>query len=78
MAQAARGGGGVTVRGGVQEPWRCGTEGRGLVGSIGDGWTIGLGDVSDLFQTLGFCDSLLTRSPKFLSLAASPCCQVCH
>ena len=26
---AAHGGGGVTVPGGVQEPWRCGTEGRG-------------------------------------------------
>ena len=35
MAQAARGGGGVTVPGGAQELWRCGTEGRGLVGNIG-------------------------------------------
>jgi len=26
---AAQGGGGVTVHGGVPEPWRCGTEGRG-------------------------------------------------
>jgi len=29
LAQAAQGGGGVTVPGGVQEPWRCGTEGHG-------------------------------------------------
>ena len=26
---AAQGGGGVTVHGGVPEPWGCGTEGRG-------------------------------------------------
>ena len=29
VAQAAQGGGGVTVPEGVQEPWRCSTEGRG-------------------------------------------------
>ena len=29
VAQSAQGGGGVTVCGGVQEQWRCGTEGRG-------------------------------------------------
>ena len=29
LAQAAQGGGGVTIPGGVQEMWRCGTEGRG-------------------------------------------------
>ena len=29
LAQAAQGGGGVTVPGGVQELWRCGTEERG-------------------------------------------------
>jgi len=29
VAQAAQGGGGVTIPGGVQERWRCGTEGRG-------------------------------------------------
>ena len=27
LAQAAQGGGGVTIPGGVPEPWRCGTEG---------------------------------------------------
>ena len=42
MAQAAKGAGGVTVPSGVQEPWRCGTEERGLVGEYQwsvDGWT---------------------------------------
>ena len=29
VAQAAQGGGGVTIPGGVQELSRCGTEGRG-------------------------------------------------
>ena len=35
LAQAAQGGGGVTVPGGVQEPWRYGTErhsGHGVTG----------------------------------------------
>ena len=34
LAQAAQGGAGVTVPGGVQEMWRCGTEGCGLVGMV--------------------------------------------
>ena len=29
LAQAAQGGGRVTIPGGVPEPWRCGTEGHG-------------------------------------------------
>ena len=29
LARAAQGGGGVTISGGVAEPWRCGTEGCG-------------------------------------------------
>jgi len=29
LAQAAQRGGGVTIPGGDQEPWRCGTERRG-------------------------------------------------
>jgi len=29
LAQATQGGGGITVPGGVQEMWRCGTEGCG-------------------------------------------------
>ena len=35
LAQAAQEGGGVTVSGGVQEMWICGTEGHGLVGMVG-------------------------------------------
>ena len=38
VAQAAQGGGGVTIHGGVQETCRCGTEGRGLVGMVEMGW----------------------------------------
>ena len=37
VARAAQRGGGVTVPGGVQETWRCGTEGCGLVGTMGVG-----------------------------------------
>ena len=46
----AQGGGGVTISGGVQELWRCGTEGHGQ-------WygreelMVGLDDLSGLFQT---------------------------
>ena len=40
-AQAAQGGGGVTVPGGVEEPCGCGTEGCGQWAWWGwaDGWT---------------------------------------
>ena len=38
MEQAARGGIGVTIRGDAQEMYRCGTEGRGLVGMVTLGW----------------------------------------
>ena len=47
---AARGGVGVTVPGGVQETFRCCTEGCGLVGNIGGRWTVGLDDLRGLFQ----------------------------
>ena len=46
----AQGGGGVTVSGGFQETFRCCTEGHGLVGAIGDRWTLGLDDLGGLFQ----------------------------
>jgi len=41
VAQAAQGGGGVSVLGGVQGPCGCGTEGRGpgVWGGGADGWT---------------------------------------
>jgi len=48
---AAQGGGGVTVPGGVQEVFRCCTEGRGLVGNTGNRWTVGLDDFGVLFQS---------------------------
>ena len=51
---AARGAGGVSVHGGVPEPWGCGTEGRGQVG----GWTVGLGDLRGLCQPQRFCDAV--------------------
>jgi len=35
----------VATPGGVQQPWRCGTE-----GISGDRLTVGLGDLSGLFQ----------------------------
>ena len=46
---AAQGSGAVTDPGGVPEPWRCGTEGCGLVGTVG--WVgVGCGDLGGLFQ----------------------------
>ena len=49
VAQAAQGGDGVTILGGVQEPWRRGTEGRGKWARWG--WAgVGPGDLRDLFQ----------------------------
>ena len=36
LEKAAQGGGGVTIPGGAQETFSCCTEGRGLVGDIGD------------------------------------------
>ena len=54
MAQAAQGGGGVTVPGGVQEPCRCDTVGRGEWYD-GDGLTVGLDDLSGLFVCLFVC-----------------------
>jgi len=34
LAQAAQGGDGVTASGDIQEPWRCGTDGCGLMGTL--------------------------------------------
>ena len=47
---AAQGGGGVTISGGDQEIFRCCIEGHGLMGNIGDRWTVGLDDLRGLFQ----------------------------
>ena len=38
------------IPGDVQEPFRCGTEGCGLVGSIGGRWMAGLDGLGGLFQ----------------------------
>jgi len=49
VAQVAQGAGGVSILGGVKEPWGCGTEGRGQ-------WAwwewvdVGPDGLSDLFQ----------------------------
>ena len=50
LAQAAQGSQGVTIPGGVQEAWRCGTEGHSMHG--GDGLMFGIDDLRDLFQPL--------------------------
>ena len=50
LGRAAQGGGGVTVPGGVQEAFRCCTEGHGLVGNIGNRWTVELDDLGGVFQ----------------------------
>ena len=47
VAQAAQGGGAVTIPGGVQEPHGCGTERRGQWAWWG-GLTVGLGDLWSL------------------------------
>jgi len=58
LVWAALGGGGVTVPGGVQDPWRRGTERRGQ-------WAwwrwveVGQRDLTDLFQPLWFEDSMI-------------------
>ena len=55
MEQAAQGGGGVTDPGGVQETCSCGTEGYGLVSSIGGRWVVGLDDLRfPTFMILSF------------------------
>ena len=38
------------VPGGVQETFRFCTKGHGLMGKIGDRWTVGLDDLTVLFQ----------------------------
>lgn len=48
MAQAARGGGGGTIPGGVQEPWRCGTWQHGQWARWGQAG-VGFGGLRGLF-----------------------------
>jgi len=49
VAQAAQGGGGVTIPGGVEEPHGRGTEGHGQWAWC-DGLMVGLDALSGLFQ----------------------------
>lgn len=46
----------VTDTGGVQELFRCGTEGHGLLGNIGGRWMVGLDDPGGRFLPWEFCD----------------------
>jgi len=39
LDQAAQGGGGIPIPGGVQKTCRCGTLGYGLAGTVVLGWT---------------------------------------
>jgi len=42
LEQAAQGGGGVPIPGGVQKKCRCGTAGHGLAGTVVLGWWLDL------------------------------------
>jgi len=42
LDQAAQGGGGVPIPGGIQKPCRCGTSGHGLAGVGVLGWRLDL------------------------------------
>ena len=48
----AQGGDGVTILEDVQATFRCCTNGQGLLGNIGDRWTVGLDNLGGLFQPL--------------------------
>lgn len=56
------------IPGGVQETFRCCTEGHGLVGAIGDVWMVGLEDLGGLFQLWWYHDSIYQHfsHPEFL------------
>ena len=47
---AAQAGGGVIIPGGIQEMFRCCSEGHGLVRNISDRWMVGRDDLGGLFQ----------------------------
>jgi len=61
VAQAAHGGGGVTVPGGVQEPCGCGTEGHSLEGNIDGRWMVALDDLRHVFQPWRFYNSIISE-----------------
>ena len=61
MEWAAQGRGGVTDPAGVQEMFRCCTEGYGSVGNIGGRWMVGLEDLGGLFQPWQSYDSMISH-----------------
>ena len=63
LERAAQTGGSVTIPGGVQEVFRCCTEGHGSVGHIGDRWMVGEDHLGGLFHPWWFCDSVLLCTP---------------
>jgi len=66
LAQAAQGDGGLTVPGGVQETWRCGTEGHSIVFMVGRGLRLDLmtlGVFSNLSDFMNLLPAAYPRSP---------------
>ena len=63
---AAQRGGGVIDPRGVQETFRCCTEGHGLMGNIRDRQTVGQDDLGSLFQPWWFYD-FISRYKHFLT-----------
>ena len=61
----AQGGGGVTIPGGVQEMFRCCTEGHALGGNTGGSWTVGQDDLRGPFQPWWFYDSMVLMESGF-------------
>lgn len=55
--QTARGGGGVTNPGDIQEMFICCIEEHGLVGSTGDSWVARLDHLQEVFSNLS--DSMI-------------------
>ena len=72
LERAAQGCGGVIIPGGVQETFRYCTEGRGLLGNIGDRWVVELNNLGGLFQPWWFRESF---SLCFLLFTQKFCCQ---
>jgi len=52
LKRAVQGGSRVTIPGGLQEMFRCCTEGHHLAGNISGRQTVGLDNIEDLFQPL--------------------------
>jgi len=70
LAQAAQGGGGVPISGGVQTPCGCGTWGHGLAGTEVLGWRLDL-VTSEIFSNL-WCYKKLPQVGGFQGVLLSP------